>query len=185
MRQTRRLSSPARLYSCTPPPASRTLKARGVTKGDAMNVETRLARLESQNRWLRGGLAVAMLVATLPWHMAAWIGPREDTFGSVTTRSLTIIDEHGKPRGSWWVSDKDGNFVGSDVVRLELYGSDHTVYINPTEQEAADQERSEANTLALSASLGGSMVSAKNGEYRATRDSKVIWHSPSRQKDAR
>lgn len=126
-----------------------------------MSVESRLARLESQNRWLRGGLVVALLVATVPWVM----GSKQEVLESVTTKEVTIVDAKGLPRGTWhcFTDDQDNG-----VVMLELYG-------NPNEKEAE-----KGITARLMATPQGSTVVADNGTLVATKKGKAVWRAPTK-----
>ena len=138
-----------------------TLIARGTTQGNIMNVETRLARLESQNRWLRASIVVVALLAVVPWVM----GSRQEVLESVRTKELTIVDVKGVTRGSWHsISDDQGNAV----VTLELYG-------NPSEKDG-DKEI----TARLMATPHGSTVAADNGTVVATKNGKAIWRAPTK-----
>jgi hypothetical protein len=123
-----------------------------------MNVETRLVRLEKQNRWLRASVAVALLAAVVPWMM----GSRQEVQESITTKELTIVDAKGLPRGKWYAfNDEQDNFV-----TLELYG-------NPSERK-----REKEVSVILTATPKSSVITAENGGHASSRQGKVIWRSP-------
>ena len=124
-----------------------------------MNVENRLARLESQNRLLRAWVVVVALFAVLPWVM----GSRQEVLDSVRTKELTLVDAKGVARGSWHsISDDQDNAV----VTLELYG-------NPKEKNQ-DKEI----TARLMATPQGSTVAVDNGSLVATKNGKTTWRAP-------
>jgi hypothetical protein len=148
-------------YSLPPIVPGPTLIARGTTQGNTMNVETRLARLESQNRCLRALIVVVALLAVVPWVM----GSRQEVLESLRTKELTIVDAKGLARGSWHsISDDQGNAV----VTLELYG-------NPSEKDV-DKEI----TARLMATPQGSTIAADNGIIVATKNGKAVWRAPTK-----
>jgi hypothetical protein len=126
-----------------------------------MNFESRFARLESQNRWLRASVVVVALLAVVPWVM----GSRQEVLESVRTKELTIVDAKGVARGSWHsISDDQDNAV----VMLELYG-------NPSEKE-----RDKEITARLMATPQGSTIAADNGIITATKNGKAVWRAPTK-----
>lgn len=126
-----------------------------------MNVETRLACLESQNRWLKGIVAAIAVAAVTPWVM----GSKQEVLESVRTKELTIVDAKGLPRGSWHSFSDDQD---NAVVMLELYG-------NPSEKDGDKQIMAR-----LMATPQGSHIAADNGILVATKNGKAVWRAPTK-----
>jgi len=126
-----------------------------------MNVETRLARLEAQNRWLRASVVIVALLAVVPWVM----GSRQEVLESVRTKELTIVDAKGLTRGTWHSFSDDQN---NAVVMLEMYG-------NPSEKDGDKQI-----TARLMATPQGSTIVADNGSVTVTKNGKAVWRTPTK-----
>ncbi|HVX16292.1 MAG TPA: hypothetical protein VHC22_34215 [Pirellulales bacterium] len=80
-----------------------------------MSVEARLTRLESQNRWLRRAVVVAVVGMVLPWVMGGKDG-KDSVQDVVRSKSLQLVDNDGEVRGGWSVA-KDG------LCKFTVYGT--------------------------------------------------------------
>jgi hypothetical protein len=61
-----------------------------------MNIETRIARLESQNRWLRVTVLAALMAAIVPWAMGNRLAP-----DLVTATQFELVNDQGETVGKW------------------------------------------------------------------------------------
>lgn len=62
-----------------------------------MNIESRLTRLETENRLLKGLALLALAAAVLPWVMGSEAAIQDH----VQARRFTLIGDDEKPAGSW------------------------------------------------------------------------------------
>jgi hypothetical protein len=93
-----------------------------------MSIESRLARLESQNRWLRVSVVVAMLAAIGPWTMGNKLAP-----GLVSGTQFEIVNDEGETVGRWG-SDRD---TGGTVLMLSTgIDSEPAISIKSTRKAA-------------------------------------------------
>lgn len=78
-----------------------------------MSLESRVAKLEAQNRFLRVVVVVGLLLAGLPWAMGAFYDgyPAHTSSKVVSTSALYLIDDDGVRRASFEIVKKTGAAV--------------------------------------------------------------------------
>jgi hypothetical protein len=98
-----------------------------------MNVEQRLARLERENRLLKGcGLAVLVGLACVGLLAADKSDPKEITADVITAKTFKLEDGSG-PTGKWYINPEKGPILvmewnrgkdNAETQRKSIFGSD-------------------------------------------------------------
>ena len=156
-----------------------------------MNIESRVARLETENRLLKGVALLALAVSVLPWMMGSDAAIQDH----VQARQFTLIGSHDAPAGLWAFDQQTETATfsiqssqPSRSVVLEASGDHATVRLlngvkrpPPAVVPRAGKLRAhDGADIALTTGNHGTAIDVKEGSIEIEREGKTAFVAPPR-----
>jgi hypothetical protein len=154
-----------------------------------MNIESRIARLEAQNRLLKGVALMALALAILPWMMGSEVAIQDH----VQARQFTLIGNDDAPAGSWNFNPETGTVTFriqaarlSPSVVLASSGGYSTVRLlggtkpppGPPVRPARNPDAFPNADIALTAGNGETAINVDDGFIAIKREGKKAFVVP-------
>lgn len=118
-----------------------------------MSIESRLAKLERENRLLRVVVFVGLVLAALPWTLAS----RAEIEETIRAKGFTLVDDDGVVRGAWSFEPD----TKTTLLRIQSPNGSAAIVLD-TNQKRATSPGATPN-IALTASLDGNSLKMNTG----------------------
>lgn len=145
-----------------------------------MNLESRLFKLERQNRVLRLLASGALVLAALPWAL----GSRAAVEESIRAKQFTLVDDDGVVLGTWSYDAEakttllrvSSTIDGSAAIVLDSGPPRVVVDSRPVNEARHAQEPTGA--VVLAASRADSALKMRDGRIHIERGGKTVFVAP-------
>jgi hypothetical protein len=146
-----------------------------MNKEVVMNTEFRLARLEAENRLLKGVALVTLIVAILPWVMGSEAAIQDH----VQARRFTLIGNDEAPAGSWSF-DKETRTATLSVQSSKA--SPSVVLASSVDSSSVRLRRREFRDADIALTVGetGTTINVNEGTIAIEDGRKTVFVAPPR-----